>query len=47
MTPNVFISQRLGGKQPQKPTGIQANLLIYKYFTSKSLFLKDLAKHQR
>jgi hypothetical protein len=26
---------------------IRANLLIYKYLTSKSLFLKDIAKHQR
>jgi hypothetical protein len=26
---------------------IPANLLIYKYFTNKSLFLNDLAKHKR
>jgi hypothetical protein len=28
---------------PKKKPKIRAKLLIYKYFTSKSLFLKDLA----
>jgi hypothetical protein len=39
----VFISQRPSGKRAQEKPEIQANSLIYKYFTGKSLFLKDLA----
>jgi hypothetical protein len=33
----------LAGIQPKNKAEIQANSLIYKFFTSKSLFLKDLA----
>lgn len=32
----------LAGNKPKNNPKIEANLLIYKYFTYKSLFLKDL-----
>jgi hypothetical protein len=37
----------MAGNGRKNQPEILANLLIYKYFKSKSLFLKDMAKHQR
>ena len=42
----LFLKDLAGNSRNNRPE-IRANLLIYKYFTSKSLFLKDMAKHQR
>ncbi len=42
----LFLKDLAGNEVKNKPE-IQANSLIYKYFTSKSLFLKDLASLTR
>src|ERR1019366_1803890 len=42
----LFLKDLAGNGRKNRPE-IRANLLIYKHFTSKSLFLKDMAKHRR
>jgi hypothetical protein len=43
----VKLWRRASGNGRKIRSEIRSKLLIYKYFTRKSLFLKDLAKHQR
>ena len=47
MTLKYLFLKDLAGNDRKNLPKIRTNLLIYKYFTDKSLFLKDLAKHQR
>jgi hypothetical protein len=42
----LFLKDLAGNGRKIRPQ-IRHKLLIYKYFTRKSLFLKDLAKHRR